>query len=143
VASLKDLIALAKAKPGALTFASAGEGSTSRLCVELIKQAAGIDLLMVPFKGSAPAIQAVLTGDVSMYCSPIFQALPHIKSGKVRALGVTSPKTAATMPEVAPISKQGLPDVFVVTWYALFANSGTPPEIRAKIGDALKRAFND
>ena len=143
IRSIKELVAAAKTKPGALTFASSGGASTSRMCVELIKHAAGIDLMHVPYKGAVSAIQAVLAGDVSMYCSPVFQALPHIKSGKLRALGVTSPKTPATMPEVAPISEQGLPDVFVVTWYALFANSGTPPEIRAKIGDALKRAFND
>src|SRR3954465_14165561 len=143
VASLKDLIALARGKPGALTFASAGEGSTSRLCVELIKQAAGIDLLMVPFKGSAPAIQAVLTGDVSMYCSPIFQALPHIKSGKVKALGSTGTQPSPLIGEVMPISMQGLPDVVASTWYAAFAPSRTPAATVGKIRDSLKKAFAD
>jgi tripartite-type tricarboxylate transporter receptor subunit TctC len=143
VATLKQLIALAKAKPGALTYASAGEGSTSRLCVELIKQAAGIDLLGVPFKGAAPAVQAVLTGEVSMYCSPIFQALPHIRSGKLKALGTTGTQPSALIADIAPISAQGLPDVLASTWYAAFAPAATPAATLGKIRESLRKAFAD
>ncbi|HYS86452.1 MAG TPA: tripartite tricarboxylate transporter substrate binding protein [Bradyrhizobium sp.] len=142
VSSIKELIAVAKARPGALTFASGGDASTSRMCVELIKQAAGIDLVQVPYRGSAPAIQAVLTGEVSMYCSPTSQALPHLKSGKLRALGVTGTRPSPVIPEVMPISAQGLPDVIVSTWYAAFAPSGTSPAVLNKIRDALKKVFD-
>ena len=143
VSSIKELIAMAKARPGALTFASAGDASTSRMCVELIKQAAGVDLVQVPYRGAAPAIQAVLAGEVSMYCSPAFQALPHLKSGKLKALGVTGTRPSQVIPEVMPISEQGLPEVIVSTWYAAFAPSGTPPAVLDRIRDALKRVFDD
>src|SRR6267378_4948569 len=98
VSSVKELIAIAKARPGSLTFASSGDASTSRMCVELIKRAAGIDLVQVPYRGATPAIQAVLTGEVSMYCSPAFQALPHLKSGKLRARGVTGSGPSPVIP---------------------------------------------
>jgi tripartite-type tricarboxylate transporter receptor subunit TctC len=143
VRSIKELIAMAKARPGALTFASAGDASTSRMCVELIKQAAGVDLVQVPYRGAAPAIQAVLAGEVSMYCSPAFQALPHLKSGRLKALGVTGTRPSPVIPEVMPISEQGLPEVIVSTWYAAFAPSGTPPAVLDKIRDALKKVFDD
>src|SRR5216684_615512 len=143
VASINELIAVARTKPGALTFASSGQASTSHMCVELIKRAAGIDLLGVPYKGAAPAIQAVITGDVSMYCSPAFQALPHIKSGKLKALGTTATRPSSVMPDVLPLSSQGLPDVVVSTWYAAFAPSNTPAVILSKIRDSLKRVFDD
>ena len=143
VSSIKELIAMAKARPGALTFASAGDASTSRMCVELIKQAAGVDLVQVPYRGAAPAIQAVLAGEVSMYCSPAFQAVPHLKSGKLKALGVTGTRPSPVIPEVMPISEQGLPEVIVSTWYAAFAPSGTPPAVLDKIRDALKKVFDD
>jgi tripartite-type tricarboxylate transporter receptor subunit TctC len=141
--SMRGLIAAARARPGALSFATAGDASTSRMCVELIKQAAGIDLLPVPYKGAAPAIQAVLAGEVTMYCSPVFQALPHVRSGKLKALGVTSAKPSPALPEVATMSAQGVPDAVVPTWYAVFAPSGTPPAILGKIRDSLRRAFDD
>jgi putative tricarboxylic transport membrane protein len=143
IGSVQELIAAAKAQPGALTFASTGEGSPARMCMEFIRQQAGIDIVHVPFRGSAPAIQAVLAGQVSMYCSPTFQALPHIKSGRLKALGITGAKPSSLMPEVAPLSTQGLPDAVLGIWYAAFAPSGTPPAVLAKIRDALKKAFDD
>jgi len=143
IGSLKELIAAAKARPGAFTYASAGDGSLSRMCMELIKQETGIDVVQVPFRGAAQAIQAVLAGQVSMYCSPTFQALPHITSGKLRALGVTSAKPSPLIPEVVPLSAQGLPDAVLGIWYAAFAPSNTPAPIVNKIRDALQRAFDD
>jgi tripartite-type tricarboxylate transporter receptor subunit TctC len=143
VGSINELIAVARTRPGALTFASSGQASTSHMCAELIKRAAGIDLLGVPYKGAAPAIQAVLTGDVSMYCSPAFQALPHLKSGKLKALGTTGTRPSSVIPDVMPISAQGLPDVVASNWYAAFAHSNTPTAILDKIRDSLKRAFDD
>ena len=114
-----------------------------RDCVELIKRAAGIDLLAVPYKGAAPAIQAVLTGEVSIYCSPVFQALPHVKSGKLKALGTTGTQPSSVMPEVIPISAQGLSNVVTSTWYAVFAPANTPALILNKIRDSLKKVFDD
>jgi len=143
VSSVREMISVAKARPGALTYASSGEASTSRMCAELIKRAAGIDLMEIPYKGAAPAIQAVLTGEVSMYCSPTFQALPHLKSGKLKALGVTGTGPSPVIPEVVPISAQGLPDVIVSNWYAAFAPSATPPAVLNKIREALKKVFED
>ena len=78
-----------------------------------------------------------------MYCSPTFQGLPHIKSGKLKALGVTGTKPSPAIPQVMPISAQGLPDVVVSTWYAAFAPAGTPPAILNKIRDSLRKVFND
>jgi tripartite-type tricarboxylate transporter receptor subunit TctC len=143
VGSIKELIAAAKAKPGALTFASAGEASTSRICVELIKQEAGIDLVHIPYKGATPAMQAVLGGEVSMYCGPFSQGLPYVKSGRMKALGVTGTKPSSALPEIAPISSQGLPNVISSTWYALLAPVGTPPPVLNKIRNALKAVFDD
>lgn len=143
VNSIKELIAVAKARPGALTFATSGVGSTARMCVELIKQGAGIDLVEVRYRGAAPSIQAVLTGEVSMYCSNLFQAVPHIKSGKLKAIGVTGTKPSPVIPEVIPISAQGLPDVVFSNWYAVFAPSSTPPAILNKIRGSLKDIFDD
>jgi tripartite-type tricarboxylate transporter receptor subunit TctC len=141
--SVRELIELAKAKPGALTFASSGEGSASRMCFELIRQAAGIDLVQISYRGAGPAIQAVLTGEVSTYCSPVFPALPHLRSGKLKALGVADTKPSAFIPGVAPIPAQGLPDVTVATWQAAFAPSGTPRLVLGKIRDSLRKAFDD
>jgi tripartite-type tricarboxylate transporter receptor subunit TctC len=141
--SVAELVALAKARPGTFTFASTGDTSTSRMCVELVKQAAGIDLTQVPYKGAAPAIQATLTGEVSMYCSPMFQALPHIKSGKLKALGVTGAKSSPLIPDIMPLAAQGLPDAVVSSWYAVFASANTPSAIVGKIRDSLKKVFDD
>ena len=143
VSSIKELIAAAKARPGALTFASGGDTSPSRMCIELIKQEAGIDLVQVPYKSAAPAMQAVLAGEVSMYCGPIFQGLPHVKSGKLKALGVTGAKPSSSLPELAPLSVQGLPNVIVSYWYGVFAPVGTPSATLTKIRDSLKEVFND
>lgn len=143
VSTIKELVVVAKAKPGALTFASSGAGSASRMTIELLKQAAGIDLVHVPYRGAAPAIQAVLTGEVSMVVSPISQALPHIKTGKLKPLAVTGTKPSPVIPEVMPISAQGLPDVEVSSWFAVFANAGTPPAVVNKIRNSLKTIFDD
>jgi tripartite-type tricarboxylate transporter receptor subunit TctC len=143
IGSLRELVAAAKARPGALTFASGGDGSPSRMCIEFIRQQAGIDVVQIPYRGAAPAIQALLAGDVSMYCSPTFQALPHIRSGKLKALGITGAKPNSLIPGVAPLSAQGLPDAVFAFWFAAFAPSGTSPEVLKKIRDALKRAFDD
>jgi tripartite-type tricarboxylate transporter receptor subunit TctC len=141
--SVKDLVAAAKAKPGALTFGSAGQASASFMCIQLLKRAAGIDLTEVPYKGAAPAIQAVMTGEISMYCSPSFQALPHVRSGKLKALGTLGPKPSPLSPDIPSIAEQGMPDVVISTWYGLFAPAGTPASALEKIRAGVKSAFDD
>jgi tripartite-type tricarboxylate transporter receptor subunit TctC len=142
-ASVPELVALAKAKPGTLTFATSGRGAPSSMCVHLIKAVTGTDLTEVPYKGAAPAIQAVLSGDVSMYCSPVFQALPQIRAGKLRALGATGTRPSPFIPEVPTIVSQGFPDVVASAWYGVFAPADTPAPVLEKIRDSLKKIFDE
>lgn len=142
VSTLAELVAAAKAKPGALTFSSAGNASPGHLCVEMLKSAAGIDLTHVPYKGAAPAMQAALAGEVSMFCGPITQGLPHVKSGKLRALGVTGAKASPLLPELRPLAAT-YPGLVVSNWYAVFAPPKTPPAVLAFLRAELKRTYDD
>jgi tripartite-type tricarboxylate transporter receptor subunit TctC len=141
--SVKDLVAAAKAKPGALTFGSSGQASASYMCIQLLKRAAGIELTEIPYKGAAPAIQATMTGEISMYCSPSFQALPQVRSGKLVALGTLGPRPSPLSPDIPSIAEQGMPDVTISTWYGLFAPAGTPAPVLEKIRAGVKSAFDD
>jgi tripartite-type tricarboxylate transporter receptor subunit TctC len=142
VSTLAELVAAAKAKPGALTFSSAGNASPGHLCVEMLKSAAGVDLTHVPYKGAAPAMQAALAGEVSMFCGPITQGLPHVKSGKLRALGVTGAKASPLLPELKPLAAT-YPGLVVSNWYAVFAPPKTPPAVLAFLRAELKRTYDD
>jgi tripartite-type tricarboxylate transporter receptor subunit TctC len=104
IRSLADLVAAAKLKPGALTFASGGNASPSHLCGEMLKRQAGIDMTHVPYSGAAPAMNAVLAGDVTMFCAPIPLGMVHFKAGKIYALGVTGTAPSPLLPELAPLS---------------------------------------
>jgi tripartite-type tricarboxylate transporter receptor subunit TctC len=127
--SVAELIALAKAKPGTLNYASPGNGSGPHLAGELLKSMAGIDLVHVPFNGVGPAMTGVLAGDVQMFFAQSSAALPHVKSGKVIALGVASRKRIAAAPELPTIAEAGLPGFDVTSWYALVAPAGTPAAV--------------
>ena len=127
--SVTELIALAKAKPGTLNYASPGNGSGPHLAGELLKSMAGIDLVHVPFNGVGPAMTGVLAGDVQMSFAQSSAALPHVKSGKVIALGVASRKRIAAAPELPTIAEAGLPGFDVTSWYALVAPAGTPATV--------------
>ena len=113
------------------------------MCIQLLKRAAGIELTEIPYKGAAPAIQAAMTGEISMYCSPSFQALPHVRSGKLKALGTLGPRPSPLSPDIPSIAEQGMPDVVVSTWYGLFAPAGTPAAVLEKIRAGVKSAFDD
>src|SRR5262245_62948762 len=127
IRSLADLIAAAKAKPGALTFASAGKASPSHLCGEMLKRQADIDMTHVPYSGAAPAMNAVLAGDVTMYCAPIPLGMAHFKAGQVYALGMTGTATYQLLPDLAPVS--AIFSEFVISpWPALFASVQHPPD---------------
>jgi len=129
VHSVKELIAAAKAKPGSLSFASAGNGTSQHLSAELFKTMTGIDMVHIPYKGSAPAIQDVIGGQVPLMFDTTVVAGPFIQSGKVRPLAVTSAKRVATLPDVPTMAEAGVPGYEVVSWQAMFAPAGTPPAI--------------
>ena len=127
--SLGDILAASKAKPGSIAFASAGNGTSQHLSGELLKTLAEIDLVHVPYKGSGPAIQDVMGGQVPMMFDTSVVAGPHIQSGKLRALAVTSSKRAPAFPNVPTVAEGGVPGYELVSWQAIFAPAGTPQPI--------------
>ena len=135
--SVKELIALAKAKPGSLTFASSGAGSSTHLSAELFKSMAGVEIEHVPFKGSGQALVDVIAGRVSMIFDNMPSALPHIKSGKLRALGVTGLQRSSALPEVPTIAEAGVPGYDSLSWSGIAAPAGTPKETIARLNRAI------
>jgi tripartite-type tricarboxylate transporter receptor subunit TctC len=133
VTTVKQLIALAKSKPGQLNYASAGNGSTHHFCGELLKSMAGIDIVHVPYKGSPPGISALLGGEVSLMFANATDIYTHIKSGRVRALAVTSAKRSSMLPEVPTVAEAALPGFQMLSWFGLFAPAGTPPAIISRL----------
>jgi tripartite-type tricarboxylate transporter receptor subunit TctC len=127
--TVAELVALAKAKPGSLNYASPGNGSIPHLAAELFKRMAGVDIVHVPFNGVAPATNAVLSGEVQMFFAQSSSALPQWRAGKVVALGVATRKRLASAPELPTISEQGFPDFEATSWYGLVAPAGAPAAI--------------
>lgn len=132
VTTVKQLIALAKSKPGQINYASAGNGSTHHLSGELLKTMAGIDIVHIPYKGTTPAITALLSGEVSIMFATVTGIQPHIKSGKARALAVTTPKPSGMMPGV-PTVAETLPGFEMLSWFGLLAPAGTPAAIVSRL----------
>jgi len=143
VKSVTELIAYAKSKPGQLSFASAGNGGTNHLSGELFKFMAGVDMVHIPFKGAGPAVVEVLAGRIALTFDAIPVWFPHIKSGKVRALGVTSLKRSATLPDVPTVAESGLPGFDVANWLAVFAPAKTPKPVIDRIHAELGVAMAD
>jgi tripartite-type tricarboxylate transporter receptor subunit TctC len=139
--TLKELLALAAAKPGTLTYASPGAGSQAHLAGELLQLGAGVKLLHVPYKGTGPALNDLIGGQVTMMFAQLSSALPHIKSGKLRALGVASPNRSPVLSDVPTIAEQGLAKFEAVSWYALMVPSGTAPDVVDKIAAETARAL--
>jgi tripartite-type tricarboxylate transporter receptor subunit TctC len=137
--SVQELIALARAQPGKLTYASAGSGSSQHLSAELFKQAAGVDIVHVPYKGAAPGITDLLAGQVDMSFAPVANVVPYAKTGKLRLLGVTSAARSSFTPDTPTIAESGVPGFEVVTWYAMFATAGTPPAIVERLNVGLRK----
>ncbi len=131
--SVKELIAVAKAKPGQLSFASAGNGTGGHLSGELFKLLAGIDMLHVPYKGVAPALVDVVAGQVSMTFASLISGTPQYKSGRLRALAVTGAKRSVALPELPTMQEAGVKGYESSTWYGVIAPAGTPPEIINKL----------
>jgi tripartite-type tricarboxylate transporter receptor subunit TctC len=127
--SVKELIALAKARPDAIAFASTGQGTFSHATSALFMSMAGIRMLHVPYNGTGPAVTAVLTGEVPLVSANVLSALPHIRSGRLRALGITGTQRATTAPDIPTIAEAGLPGYESVQWLGLLVPAATPPEI--------------
>jgi tripartite-type tricarboxylate transporter receptor subunit TctC len=135
-----ELVALAKARPGQLTIASAGNGTVFHLTAEMFKQAAGIDLVHVPFKGGAPAIAALVGGQVNMAFETSLTVQPHVKSGRLRALAVASARRAAVLSDVPTLAEAGYPGILAENWYGMYVPAGTPRDISARLYAELTRA---
>jgi tripartite-type tricarboxylate transporter receptor subunit TctC len=131
--TVAELIAFGKANPGKLNFASSGSGTSIHLAGELFRVQTGIQMTHVPYKGSAPAIQDLLGGQVQLMFDNLPSALPQIKAGKLRALGVTSATRAAALPDVPTIAESGLPGFEASSWFGLLAPAGTPRDVVAKL----------
>jgi tripartite-type tricarboxylate transporter receptor subunit TctC len=131
--SVQELIALAKSKPAELTFGSAGSGSPPHLAGELFQSLAKIRLVHIPYKGSAPALTDLIAGQINMYFSNILSAVPYVKGGRLRGLGVTSAKRSVVAPDIPAIAEAGLPGYEDYNWYGVLAPKGTPKAIVDKL----------
>jgi tripartite-type tricarboxylate transporter receptor subunit TctC len=141
VNNLKEFIAYAKANPGKLNYASQGNGSVSHIGTEMFKQTTGVDMVHVPYKGSGPAIQDVLAGQVQVFISTPPSVMQHVQSGKLKGLAVTGKNRHPGMPNVPTTAEAGLPSFQLESWVALYAPAGTPAPIVAKLTDAVKKSL--
>lgn len=141
--NIMELVALARANPGKLSFSSAGSGSSSHLAGELFKQAAGVDIVHIPYKGSAPALNDLLGGRISMTMDSLAVYSEHIRSGKVRPLGVTSLKRIGALPDVPTIAESGLAKYDVSNWLGIMAPAATPRPIINQLHTAIVQSMAD
>jgi tripartite-type tricarboxylate transporter receptor subunit TctC len=141
--SVKELVALAKARPGQLTMASTSTGGLPHLALELMKTAAGIDMLHVPYQGAAPSVAALVGGQVHGMYADLPVLLPHVHSGKLRALAVASPKRSGLLPELPTTGEQGLPSVEAVNWYGVMVAAKTPRDVIGRLNEGLVRSLGD
>lgn len=141
VNNLKEFIAYAKANPGKLNYASQGNGSVSHIGTEMFKQSTGVDMVHVPYKGSGPAIQDVLAGQVQVFISTPPSLMQHIQSGKLKGIAVTGKNRHPGMPNVPTTAEAGLPSFQLESWVGLFAPAKTPEPIVNKLADAVKRSL--
>jgi tripartite-type tricarboxylate transporter receptor subunit TctC len=139
VNSVPELIAYAKAHPGALSFGSGSNGSAGHLAGELFKSETGIDMVHVPYKGGAPARQALLAGDTQLMFDNLANSMPQLKAGKLKALAVTTARRSPLAPELPTLAESGLPGFDIYTWWGLLAPAGTRPEIIAKWNTEITR----
>ncbi len=142
VKTVKDIVALAKAKPNALTYASSGTGGPNHLATELLQHNAKVLMTHVPYKGAAPALIDVLGGHVTMFFSGIVVAIPHVKSGKLRGIAVSTAKRSAAAPDIPAVAESGMPGFDVPTWYGVFVPAGTPRDIVNRLHGGITNAIN-
>jgi tripartite-type tricarboxylate transporter receptor subunit TctC len=139
--SVKELIELAKANPGKINFGSVGNGSTLHLAGELFKTMAGVDLVHVPYKGSAPALNDILGGQIQLMFDVIVSGMPHAKAGRLRALAVTGSKRSSYAPELPTVAEAGLPGYEVVTWYGILAPAGMPAGLSKRLNEEIVKVL--
>ena len=140
--TVKELIDYGKANPGKLTFGSSGHGSTLQLSGELFKMLAHVDMVHVPYKGSAPAVADLLGNQITMIFDNLPSSLPHVKAGKLKALGVTSSARVAQLPDVPTLAEAGVPDYEIMSWFGLWAPAKTPRPIVDKLNQAIVEILN-
>ena len=139
--NVRELLALARAKPGSITYASYGPGSSAHLTAELFKMMAHVDLLHVPYKGAAPAVNDLLGGQVNIIFADVAALLPHVKSGKLKALGIGSPKRFEGLPDVPTIAESGVPGFEAGGFLGLVAPAGTPPAVINALNSAAQKSL--
>jgi tripartite-type tricarboxylate transporter receptor subunit TctC len=142
VKSMNDLVKLAKARPDALVYGSAGSASSTHLAAELFKAHVGVNMLHVPYRGGGQALTAVLSGETSVYFAPIAAALPHVRAGRLRALAVTTAKRVPLMPELPTVAEAGAPGYETAQWYGLLVPLKTPKETIETLRDAAVSVLN-
>ena len=140
-ASLRELIELARARPGSLNFGSGGSGAAQHLATEFLKSLTGIEMVHVPYKGSGQAIPDLIGGQIQLMIEPLPSALPHIRGGKVRALAVTTRQRSASLPDVPTAEEAGLSGFEVMAWYGLLAPAGTPAAVVSRLNAEMNKAL--
>ena len=140
--SVQELIALAKAKPGTLNYASSGNGQSTHLSAELFATMAGIKMNHIPYKGSAPALTDVMGGQASLMFDTMLSAMPHVKNGKLKAIAVTSAARSPAAPDVPTVAESGLPGYEAIAWNGLLVPAGTPADVVAKLNAELRKALD-
>jgi tripartite-type tricarboxylate transporter receptor subunit TctC len=140
--SVQELVALTKARPGYLNFGSGSTGSTGHLAGELFKSLAGVDMVHIPYKGGAPAMQDLLGGQVQLMFDNLANSLPQVKAGKLRALAVTTSTRSPAMPDLPTVNEAGVKGFDLSTWFGVFVPAGTPPEIVAKLNAGIVAALD-
>nr|WP_315594502.1 tripartite tricarboxylate transporter substrate binding protein [uncultured Cupriavidus sp.] len=140
--SVKDVLAAARAKPGAINYGSAGNGSSTHLATELMSSMAGVKMTHVPYSGSAPAMADVMAGNAQLVMDLMFSALPQVNGGKLRAIAITDVKRSALLPDVPTVAESGVPGFNVLAWNGLMAPAGTPRPIIDKLNAEVRRALD-
>jgi tripartite-type tricarboxylate transporter receptor subunit TctC len=141
--SVRELIALAKSKPGQINYASVGPGSPNHLGVEMLKSMTGIDMVHIPYKGTAPAITDVLAGHVSLMFNSMPSVLQYVKSGRLKGIAVGSAKRSPAAPQIPTVAESGVPGFQYVTWYGLLGPAALPKDIVSKLNAETVRALKD
>ena len=139
----KELVALVKAKPGTFSYATAGNGTAPHIAGELFKLATGVDAVSVPYKGSAPAVVDTIAGNTQYMFPSLFTAYPQVKGGKLKALGIAGEKRSSVLPDVPTLAEQGIANVNMSQWYAMFAPAKTPKAVVERLNREMNAVLND
>lgn len=141
--TVQEMVAYAKANPGRINFASSGNGTSIHLSGELFKKMAQVDMQHVPYRGSAPAIADLVGGQTAVMFDNLPSALPHVRSGALRPLGVTTAQRSSELPDVPTIAEAGVPGYDATSWFGMFAPAGTPPAVVARLNASIVKGLND